>query len=27
VGDYELRYRIEGEIIRVLRVFHTREDR
>ena len=27
VRQYELRYRIEGEIIRILRIFHTRENR
>ena len=27
IGQYELRYEIQGELIRVLRVFHTREDR
>ncbi len=27
VREYELRYRIEGEIIRILRIFHTREYR
>jgi plasmid stabilization system protein ParE len=27
VREYELRYRIEGEIIRILRIFHTRESR
>ncbi|MCU7816016.1 MAG: type II toxin-antitoxin system RelE/ParE family toxin [Candidatus Thiodiazotropha sp. (ex Rostrolucina anterorostrata)] len=27
VGQYELRYEIQGEIIYVLRLWHTREDR
>ena len=27
VGDYEVRYSVEGTDIYVLRVFHTREDR
>ena len=27
VGDYELRYSLVGEEIRVARIFHTREDR
>ena len=27
VGDYELRYYILGEEIRIARIFHTREDR
>jgi len=27
VGQYEIRYDVIGEVIRVLRIFHTREDR
>lgn len=27
IGKYELRYQIDGEIINVLRVWHTRENR
>ena len=27
VGDYEIRYEIQGPIIYVLRLWHTREDR
>ena len=27
VGDYELRYEIQGEVIIVVRLWHTREDR
>ena len=27
VGDYELRYEIQGEAIIVVRLWHTREDR
>ncbi len=27
VREYELRYRVEGDIIRILRIFHTRENR
>lgn len=27
VGQYEIRYDVAREIIRVLRIFHTREDR
>ena len=27
VGPYEVRYEIDGETIRILRIFHTREDR
>jgi plasmid stabilization system protein ParE len=27
VGQYEMRYEIDGEIIRILRIWHGREDR
>lgn len=27
MGQYEIRYTIEGEDIRILRIFHTREER
>lgn len=27
VGDYELRYEIDGELILIVRVWHSREDR
>lgn len=27
VGDYELRYEIQGEVLFVLRIWHGREDR
>ena len=27
VGQYEIRYDIVGEVVRVLRIFHTREER
>lgn len=27
VGDYEIRYEIQGPIIYILRLWHTREDR
>ena len=27
VGDYELRYEIQGEVVIVVRLWHTREDR
>lgn len=27
VGDYELRYEIKGDLLAVLRIWHTREDR
>lgn len=27
VGNYEIRYEVSGNDVRILRVFHTREDR
>ncbi len=27
VGNYEMRYEIQGDIIYILRIWHTREDR
>lgn len=27
VGAYEVRYRIAGDVVEILRVFHTKEDR
>jgi plasmid stabilization system protein ParE len=27
VGNYEIRYEVSGNDVRILRIFHTREDR
>ena len=27
IGAYELRYQVTGDVVEILRIFHTREDR